>query len=103
QPSRLRVDFRTENSGDVVWQTAQNRDDDEARDHRDNVAATIATRFGEHPGKKNSQHRAIGITVDSQNDRNDADVSIYDHKIGGDRSDNDHQDGEPNGGPPHST
>ena len=46
----MRVNFAAEKAGDLVWKTAQNRDDDKAHDHRHNVAEIIAPRFGEHSG-----------------------------------------------------
>ena len=42
----LGINFAAEDSGDVVRQTAQNRDDDEADNHRDDVAEIVAARFG---------------------------------------------------------
>ena len=46
QPAGLDVNFAAENSRDVVGQAAQNRDDDEAHDHRHDVAEIVAARFG---------------------------------------------------------
>src|SRR5207249_843139 len=71
QPARLRVELAAENSGDVVRQTAQNCDDDKADDHRNDVAEIIASGFSQHAGKKNAEHRAVGVTVNSQNDWDD--------------------------------
>src|SRR5436190_22513604 len=56
QPARLLVELSAENAGDVVGKTAQNRDNDEADDHGDNVTAVIAARLGQHARKENSQH-----------------------------------------------
>ena len=56
QPGRLRVELAAEKTGDVVGKTAQDRDDDEAHNHRDDVTAVIAARPGQHTRKENSQH-----------------------------------------------
>ena len=49
QPARLTVQLTAEQAGNVVWQTAQNRDDNEACDHREDVSKVVAAPFGEHP------------------------------------------------------
>ena len=46
KPGRLGIRVCSENSRDVVRQAAQNRDDDEADDHGDDVAEIVAARFG---------------------------------------------------------
>ena len=46
QPGRLGIKFAAENSGDVVRQAAQNRDNDKADNHRDDIAEVVAARFG---------------------------------------------------------
>ncbi len=49
---RLRVEFAAEDSGDLVRQAAQNCDDNEADDHRENVAEIVAARFVNIPQRK---------------------------------------------------
>ena len=49
QPARLRVQLTAEQAGDVVRKTTQNRDDDEAQDHRDDVSHVVTAPLGEHP------------------------------------------------------
>ena len=43
QPTRLLVELRAENTGDAIGQSAQDRDDDEAGDHGNDVAGVVAT------------------------------------------------------------
>jgi hypothetical protein len=49
QPAWLRVQLTAQQAGDVVWETTQNGNDDEACDHRDDVSQVIAASPGEHP------------------------------------------------------
>jgi hypothetical protein len=58
QPVRLRVKARPKYPGDVVWQSAQDRDYDEADDHGDNIAAIVAASFGENSAEKTSRSEA---------------------------------------------
>ncbi len=46
QPGRLGINSAAEDSGNVVRQTAQNRDDDETDNHRGDVAEIVSARFG---------------------------------------------------------
>jgi hypothetical protein len=48
----LGVKFAAEDSSDVVRQTAQNCDHDEADDHRNNVAEIVAAPLGENSPEK---------------------------------------------------
>src|SRR5439155_26340451 len=42
QPIRLRVQLTAEQAGNFIWKTTQNRNDDEAYDHRDDVSQVVA-------------------------------------------------------------
>src|ERR1700720_2383606 len=74
EPWRIDVGNLAEQSRDSVRQIAQDRNDDEANDHGDDVATIVAARFGEHAGEENSEDRAVGVTINPEHDRNDAHV-----------------------------
>ena len=61
-------------SRDVVRQSAQDRDDDKARDHGDDVAAIVPARLGKHSAKKHTEKRAVGVAENPEHDRDDADI-----------------------------
>ena len=84
KPVRLRISGCSENPSDVVRQSAQNRDDNKANDHRQNVPAIVPASFGQHPCEKNAEDRAVSVTVNSQNDRDDPDIWINDDEKSGD-------------------
>src|SRR5204863_3792751 len=77
-------------SRDRIQEVAQNRDDDKAGNHGDEVAAIIAARFCEHAGQENAEHRTVSVAINSEYNRNDADVRQHDHEIGCGRCDHDH-------------
>src|SRR5581483_1075901 len=54
QPAWLFVKLCAEDARDVVRQSAQDGDDDEADDHGDDVAAIIATSFGENAAEEHA-------------------------------------------------
>src|SRR3981081_668315 len=64
-----------------VRQIADDRDDDEAGDHGENVSEIVAARFRQHAGEKNAENGAVGVTVNSDHDWNDAHVWQQNYKI----------------------
>src|SRR6266568_1546204 len=74
QPARLRVQLTAEQAGDVVWQTAQNRDDDEPHDHRDDVSQVVAAPLGEHPASERAEKRSVRVAEYPEHDWDDAHV-----------------------------
>lgn len=101
QPRRLFVEFCAEDSGDVVRQSAQDRHDDEAGHHGDDVAAIVAAHFREHSAKENAEERAVGVAENAEDDRDDADLWIHDDEIRCGRGHDDHEHREPDRGPAH--
>src|SRR6266480_6597788 len=82
KPVGLDVSDLAEQSRDCIHEIAEDRDDDKAGYHGDEVAAIIAARFCEHAGQENAEHRAVSVTINSEHDRNDAHVRQHDHEIG---------------------
>src|SRR5438552_8419637 len=81
QPRRLRVELAPEKSGDVVGQTTQDRDNDEADNHVDDVAAVVAAALGNNSAEKNTKQRAVRVTKNPQHDRYDPHVGVNDDEI----------------------
>src|SRR2546421_8703007 len=69
QPIGLRVKFGVKDVRDFVRQTAQNRDDDEAGDHGEHVAAIVPASAREHSRKEHPEQRSIGVPKNAEHDR----------------------------------
>src|SRR5438046_9196209 len=65
KPGGFDVSNFAEQSRDRIQEIAQDRDDDEAGNHGDDVAAIIAARFRKHAGQENAEHRTVGVTTNS--------------------------------------
>src|SRR5437588_9073363 len=101
QPVRLVIKFGAEYSCDRVWQSADQANDDESRDHGDEVSVIVAAGFGQHTSEENAEDRAISVAVNSEHNRNNAHVWINNNEVRGGRGDADHEDGEPDRSPAH--
>src|SRR2546423_15571240 len=83
EPAWLFVKFRANQGRDLIRQSAQDRHDDEAADHGDDVAAVVPARLGQHAPEKDAEDRAVGVPANSEHDRDDADVGMHDDEISG--------------------
>ena len=97
EPVGLLVEFRVENVGNLIRQAAQDRDDDEAGDHGEDVAPVVAASSRQHSGEKDTEERSVGVSKNAEHDRDDSDVGVDDHEIRRRRRDDDHEDGKPDG------
>src|SRR5262245_29120771 len=82
KPPRNRVGNFAKESPDCVRKVTDDGDDDETCDHSNDVAAIVAARSCEHAREKNSENRAIGVAINSEDDRNNANVWQDDYEIG---------------------
>src|SRR5437773_6398902 len=101
QPARLMIDFRAENARDVVRQSAYNCDNDKAGDHSNEIAAIVSARLCQHAGEKDSEDGAVSVTVNAEDDRDNAHIGPYNHKIRSARCDKDHENRKPDSSPAH--
>ena len=81
QPVRLGVKFCAEDSGDAVWQSAQDRDNDEADDHRHDVANIVTAAFAEHSAQEYAEKRAVGVAENSEDYWDDAHFRMDNHDV----------------------
>ena len=77
--------------GDTIRQATQNRDDNKANNHCDDVAEIVSAAFGKYSAKKDPEQRAIGVAEDSQAHRDDPHIGMHDHEIRSNRCNNNHQ------------
>src|SRR5205823_9270717 len=89
QPRRLLIKFCAEDMRDVVRQTAYACYDHKTDDHRNDIPGVVAALFRENSTKEDSQKRAVGVTKNSENNRNNTQMGSHDHEVGSDRCDND--------------
>src|SRR5439155_10995957 len=99
EPARLRISSRCEKPRDIVRQPAQNCDHDEADDHGEDVAKIITAFPGEYSAKKNAEERAISVSEDAEDDRDNTHIRMHDDQVRRCRRYNDHENGEPSRGP----
>src|SRR5438067_4602089 len=64
------ADFQ-DSSCHSVRQIADNGDDNKTDDHGNDVAVIAATRFGEHARQENAEDGTVGVTVNTEHDRDD--------------------------------
>src|SRR5437870_3792622 len=100
EPARLRISSRSEKPRDIVRQSAQNCDHDEADDHGEDVAKIIAASPGEYSAKKDAEERAISVSEDAEDDRDNTHIRMHDDQVRRCRCYDDHENGEPTRGPP---
>src|SRR5215468_7897406 len=81
QPAGLRVQLTAEYAGELIWQTAQNCNDDETDDHRDDVSEVVAASFGEHAAQENAEQRSVRVAENSEHDGNDAHIRMHDDEV----------------------
>src|SRR3954451_8004347 len=83
QPFRLFVKLAAENFGNLVRQTAQDCDGDETQNHGEDVPEIVSAAFRQHADEEAPKKRAVGVTENSQDDRDDPNFGIDDDEIGG--------------------
>src|SRR5438552_805852 len=81
EPAWLFIKFRADHGRDLIRQSAQDRHDDEAADHGDDIAAVVPARLGQHSRKKDTEQRAVGVAENPKHDRNNEDAGMRDHEI----------------------
>ena len=99
KPGWLDVCDLPENSGNRIEQIADDRDEKKAGDHSNDISGVIAALFGKNSAEENPKQWPVRVSKNAQDDRDDPHVRMDDHQIGSRRCNDDHQDGEPNGGP----
>src|SRR4029078_3277253 len=99
QPAWLRVQLTAEQASNIVRQTAQDRDNNEAYDHRDDVSQVVAASFSEHPTQENAEQRSVRVAEYPEHDWDDAYFRMHDDEVRRGRCDDNHQDREPDRGP----
>src|SRR4051794_3443647 len=78
QPIGLRVILSAKEVGDLVRQAAKDRDRNEAEDHGENVTEIVSTPLRQHPCEEDAEKRTIGISKNTQDDRDNSHVGIHD-------------------------
>src|ERR1700739_2515873 len=59
QPTRLFVKLCPKKRGEIVRQSAQDRDHSESDYHGEDVAVIVAAGFGQHAGQEDAENRAV--------------------------------------------
>src|SRR5437867_12185177 len=70
KPGWIDVSNFAEQSRDRIQQVSQNRADDKAGNHGDDVPAIIAARFCKHAGNECAEHRTVRVAMNPEQNWN---------------------------------